>query len=648
MPSHPEMPTGANLPQKQWLFDGFNLGNDTFSLPTEVNPKSLVAMLNGELYGKRAVRPRRGGEPLGDSMGSAPVDGLFQFKEGVNNHILGICGGELKRYNINNLTWESVEGGTFTPGLRTRGTKMRGALYMGNGIDDFSRYTDNEVERFSAVPAPSNLVVTTGGTPGTTRYGFQVTTVTAKGESLPTDVFYIDTGADLLTTTNHLKIAFDRVDESQVLGYNIYGRTDTGYGITMMKRVDQPSTGNIEWTDDGSVIPTPWLPPTGDGTDGLKAAMWEQLKGALIAAGVPGQEHAVFFSGTGQRYESFSPAHNGGWVMVRPGDNDRGVSGLAPFENKMIVPKEKSVHQFYFDNQTGDAVLQELITYVGCGAPGSIVVMENDIIFLDSERKLRILGYEPNFQAAIRTTSLSEGRVQSLFNEIDPAYIRNSEGIYHKGRYMLAVTTAGSTVNNQVLVYDRRYLSFLGKWTGKNAHVRSWLTWDGVDGNQRLFAGSSDPDGQVFEVDVEGKLTDWDGSAVQTNLRFRNEDVGNPGQTKIWKWGDFRLYRITGTIKIKTIMDGVLTIDEKSFTSRVRTGWNVVKWNTQRWGTPTGLPASATDLDQTRRKELYNTGQSLQFEVSKSDATSDFIIVSIRGEAFLMPTEVFDSTRYIN
>jgi len=234
-----------------------------------------------------------------------------------------------------------------------------------------------------------------------------------------------------------------------------------------------------------------------------------------------------------------------------------------------------------------------------------------------------------------------------LFDEIDPQKIMSAEAVYHKGRYMLAVTGSGSEVNDRVIVYDRRYLAFLGRWTGKNTHVRSWLVYDGIDGKKRLFAGSSDNDGVVFEVDVEGKLTDHDGSAVETTARFRNEDLKNSGQVKIWKWSDIRLFRIYGTIKLKTIMDGVTTIDERSFTSVVRTGWGIVRWNTQRWGTQTGESASASDLDQTRRKEIYESGNSLQFEVSKTNAQTDFILVSIRGEAFLLPTEVFDSTKYI-
>lgn len=644
-----DMPIGSGLATKGWNFDGFQQGNDTFSLATEASKNALVSMLNAEIYGKRSVRPRRGGEALGSALGSAPIDGLFQYREGVINDIMAICAGQLKKFDINNLVWNNVSGGTFSTGARTRAVKMRGALYFGNAIDDFTKYTEGGgIQTFTAVAAPSGGAVSPQGTPGTSAYSYQLTTVTAKGESLPSTAFTTSTGNAELDQTDFNRVTFNRSSDALILGYNLYGRATTGNGRTLMKFIPQPASGStVTFDDDGTITPTIWLPPDGDSTDGIKARFWEQLKGSLVGGGVIGQEHRIFYSGTGDKYESFSPAHNGGWADVRPGDNDIGVNGLAPFESKIIVPKQKSVHQFYFDTQSGDAVIQELISYVGCGAIGSIVVMENDIALIDAERKLRIFGYEPNFQASIRTTSLSEGRTQSLYDEIDPAKIQNCEAVYHKGRYILAATGRGSEVNDRIFVYDRRYLAFIGKWTGKNAHVRCWLVYDGIDGQNRLFAGSSDDDGVVFEFDVEDKLTDHDGSPVVTNLRFRNEDLGNSGQQKIWKWSDFRLYRIQGTVRLKTVMDGVQTIDERDFTSQVRVGWGIVRWGTQLWGTTTGVAASASDLDQTRRKEIYELGNSLQHEISKSDARTDFILVSMRGEAFLLPTEVFDSNKYI-
>lgn len=644
----PTIKGGQNLPSKSWNFDGFNLGVNNFSLATELKGNELAQLTNMELYGKKSLRPRRGGSRLGNVVGATgQVDGLFQFKDVGVNEILAIVGGTLKKYNPTTSNWDAVTGGTFTTDLRTRGVKMRSALYLGNGTDDFSKYVPTAVSKFTAVAAPTGLAVTPQGTTGTTKYSYEITTNTDKGESLPCTAVEITNGNATLDTTNKNQVVFNRRTDSQVVSYGIYGRSTTGMGRTLITTIPQPASGaTITWIDDGSLSPSIWLPPDGDSTDGVSASIWEQLRGSLVAAGNPDQKHRMFFSGTGDRYESFSPSHNGGWVDVRPGDNDTGINGFAPFESKIIVLKEGSIHQFYFSPTTGDAVIQELITYVGCGAPGSVVVMENEVAFLDSDRKMRILGYEPNYAAAIRTTSLSEGRVQATFDEIDPNYIGNCEAVYHKGRYILAATSQGSTQNDMVIVYDRKYLAFLGKWTGADCKVRCWVVYDGIDKKKRLFAGSSQ-DGWVFEFDVEGKLTNHDGSIINSLLRTRNEDHGNSGQSKLQKWADLRLFRIQGTLTLKVILNGVTTLYEKSFSSTTSSGWGIKRWGVVRWGVSTGIAASISDFDKTYRKEIYEISNSLQFELTKNTANADFILVSMRGEALLLPTEVFDSANII-
>lgn len=639
------LPTGSSLPERGWAFDGFNLGNNTFSLATELRGMELAQLINMELHGKRSLRPRRGGQNLGAGLGGARIDGLFQYKEGATNEILGISGGTLKKLNLSTLVWDAITGGNFTSGLRTRGVKLRSALYLGNGTDDFSKYNGTAVSKFTAVAAPAGLAVAPQGTTGTEKYEYTVTTVTAKGQSLPATNVSITNGNSILSATVFNRVTFTRRTEEQVIGYNIFGRKTSGMGVTLMKYIDQPASGTtVTFDDDGSITPQVWLPPDGDSTDGPSLDIWEQLRGSLV--GAKSGTHRFFYSGTGERYESFSPSHNGGWVDLRPGDNDTGITGMAPFESKVVISKQRSIHQFYFSPTTGDAVIQELITYVGCGAPGSMLVMENDIAFVDSERKFRILGYEPNYTASIRTTSLSEGRVQSLFDEIDPNYLTNCEAVYFKGRYILSATSQGSTQNDFCIVYDRKYLAFLGKWNGADCHARCWLVWDGVGKRQKLFAGSSDTD-DVFEFDVEGKLTNHDDTAIPSLVRTRNEDLANSGQQKLWKWADFRLYRIQGTVKIKTILNGTTTIDTKSFSSRTSSGWGVKKWGETMWGVSTGTASTASDIDKTYRKEIYEIGNSLQFEITKDGSQDDFTLVSMRGKALLLPEEVFETANVI-
>lgn len=652
--SNRPLPAGRQLPSKSWKFDGFKLGEDTFSLPTELNPSALAKMYNMEIFGKRSVRPRRGSRILDAAVGTGSmVDGLFQYKQNNGdgtsiNELLALVGGTMYKYNRSTGLLDSeVTGATLTSGYVTRATKLRGSLYLGNGEDKFTKYDGTNLVQYTAVEPPTGLAVTPVGTTGTTAYEYTITTVTGKGESLPATNVGITNGNATLDATNKNSVVFNRRTDSQVIGYNLYGKSTLGTGVTLMKYIEQPASGaTITFVDDGTYDQTTVLPPDGDMTDGIKASMWGNLKGSLVAAGVVGEEDTFFYTGTGERYESFSPAHNGGWVVINPGANDLGITGFAPFEDKYIIAKENSIHQFYFDLTTGEAVVQELISYVGCGAPDSMIVVENDIFFIDSDKKLRVLGYEPNYFSAIRTTSLSEGRTQSNFNEIDDDMLSQAAAVYNDGKYLVAVATTASTYNNRVIGYDRKYLSFTGINEGKGCNIRSWLVWDGYDGKSRIFAGASD-DNVVFEYGVEGQLSEYDGSAIHSYVRTRSEDLGNSGQTKLWNWVDVRLYRTQGTVYFQPIIDGENYLEERSFSSQSRTGWGVVQFGTVMWGEQEGTPASASDLDKTYRREVYEMGGSVQYEIGKNDTITDFVLVSMKGKALVLPEEVFDSENYI-
>lgn len=645
MPRQP-IPFGnsQNLPTREWKFDGFNLAVNTFSLYTELAGQELGNMINGEVVGKRSIRPRRGGSLLGAGLGGSSVDALLPFRQGSDNDFYGISGGNIKKYNSGTDEWDTIVSAAFTANLRTRGVKIKGKYFLGNGTDDETNFDGTTASTATAVAAPTGLGVTPQGTPGTSKYSYSITTVTDKGQSLPSTEVDITTGAEALDETDFNRVVFNRRTESNVIGYNVFGRTAAA-GRTLMKFIAQPASGaTVTYDDIGNDMPGNFLEPEGDSTDGLKFSIVEQLRGSIIAAGVTGEEHRLFYTGTGANYASWSPAYNGGWVDVREGDNDLGITGLAPLEQNIIVTKENSIHQFTFSASTGDAVLQELITYVGCAAPGSIVVMENDLAFVDAERKFRILGYEPNYTAGYRTTSISESRVDSLFGAIDPDKLSNLEAVYFKGRYYLAYTPQGQTSNSEVLVYDRKYLAFLGKWTGADCHVKCWAVWNGVDGRKRLYAGGSDSD-DVWEMETQ--LPEHDNTAVEFSMLTRNEDLKNPGQQKIWKWLDMRLYQISGSLTLRIILDGTRTLVTKSFSSTYRSGWGVKRWGTTRWGLSTGTPASSSDLDRTYRREIYEPANSMQFELTKSGAQDDFTLVSMRGEALMLPTEVFDTNYYI-
>ena len=108
---------GSTLSKREWQFDGWINGVNTFALATELRGTELGQLTNGELYGKRAIRPRRGGSLLGSALSGNEIDGLFQYKEGSVNDIQALSGGVLKKYNTGTGGWDTISGATFTANI---------------------------------------------------------------------------------------------------------------------------------------------------------------------------------------------------------------------------------------------------------------------------------------------------------------------------------------------------------------------------------------------------------------------------------------------------------------------------------------------------------------------------------------------------
>lgn len=622
--------SGADPKPVPWKFNGFKRGVDSYSLDTEVHPNALSDAENMELYGRSSVRPRRGCADLGAAMGNDPVDGLFVYRTSSVDELLGLSGGTLSKYNSVSSDWDAVSGGSFTSGLRTRGTQLRDNFYFGNGTDDLAKYNGTSVSTFTNQTAPAGLAVTAKGSTGTDAYSYEVTTVTENGESLPCTAVEITNGNATLDTSNYNELSWTRKTDASVIGYNIYGRRLTGLGRTLMIFVDQPASGaTITWNDKGTITPQIWLPPEGDSTGGEKMTVIEGLRGSLI--GFKQGDDRFFWTGTGTKYESFSPSHNGGWADIRRGDGDGGIMGGGNHEKNYYIFKKHSIHKFYF-NTEGEGVLEEVILGVGCGAPGSVAFVENDLFYIDSDKKLRVLGYEPNYYGTIRTATLSEGRAQSYLDQIDDDMLSEVEAVYFKNRYLLAAAGAGSTNNDMIIPYDRHYLAFLGKWTGWD--VRCWVIW-----NNHLYAGSSDS-GQVFECCV-GRNDNSTG--ISSRLVTRNEDLGNFSQSKFWEWADFRFFAIRGELKIKTIVDGAVTVDERTISSQAYAGISGAMVGGFMPGEATGTGYTYQAVDRPYRKSIEESARTLKFEVSKTGYDDDFTLISVSGRALPEPEEVFDT-----
>lgn len=233
---------------------------------------------------------------------------------------------------------------------------------------------------------------------------------------------------------------------------------------------------------DGSTVTRPGTMP--------KAQASVIYKGYHVAFGVPGQPFRLYFAPPKEpsrftRSSAPSDPNDVGLnnatevpgATVFSGDdtpraidinkNDgQKVTGLGFFQDVLIVFKENSIYQLYF-NSTNGFVVERISSSYGCVSHGSIASVENDCYFL-TDKGVYVLGNEPNYYASIRTNELSS-RVKTLLQRINPAFWERCRGYYHDDRYFLSVPLDQSSTNNTVVVYDRRFYAW-AYWTNINAN----------------------------------------------------------------------------------------------------------------------------------------------------------------------------------
>lgn len=165
-------------------------------------------------------------------------------------------------------------------------------------------------------------------------------------------------------------------------------------------------------------------------------------------------------------------------IDINKNDGQR-VTGLGFFQDVLIVFKENSIYQLYFNAANG-FVVERISSSYGCVSHGSIASVENDCYFL-TDKGVYVLGNEPNYYASIRTNELSS-RVKTLLQRINPSNWERVRGYYTDDRYFLSVPLDANTTNNAVVVYDRRFYS--------------WAYWDNIRAQDFLVFKDRDGDGK--------------------------------------------------------------------------------------------------------------------------------------------------------
>lgn len=287
-------------------------------------------------------------------------------------------------------------------------------------------------------------------------------------------------------------------------------------------------------------------------------------------------------------------------------NDGQAITGLGFFQDVLLVFKERSIYQLYF-NSTNGFVVERISDSYGCVSHGSITSVENDCYFL-TDKGIYVLGNEPNYYASIRTNELSS-RVKTLLQRINPACWERVRGYYFDDRYFLSVPLDQSTTCNAMIVYDRRFYAW-AHWTNINANDMIAFTDKAGDGKTHFYFTEY---GSATMCEFTPGAYNDKGAAIECSFITRAFEGKAIDREKYWYVIRPIFRRTTGAVQISFITEKGSQGKPVSIAADLLGGLGVDQFGALTWGTSQHDTYTDVDMglsDETGTAESSETDQS--------------------------------------
>jgi len=481
-----------------------NLISDALIKDTEASD-----LLNIEFVESGCPAKRRGCTQVGDTVGSN-VKGLgAYYKADGTKELLARMGTGLRKFN--GSVWTAITGVTFTD-IDTNFVQARDSVYLHNGTDQMTVY------------AGSTCSQPTTGVVGKFGIFYAGVHVVSGNTNFPSRV-YLSNPANASDFTGSSGTASAGGSSTLTDSTKAWGVNDfASQTIKITAGTGAGQTRTIA-SNTATVITT--------------ATAWT----------------------TQPDNTSVYTIASGNYIDISKDDGDK-IMGLGKWGEYLIVFKERSTYQLSFDT-SGIPIVKNLGLGVGCVSHRSVETVDNDLYFL-SRNGVRVLGNEPNYYNVIRTNELS-ARVFTEIDTLADAYASKASAIFFDYKYFLSIPQGGTTTNNVILVYDKRYTSW-SKWTGISANC--FTTFIDSSNVESLYC-ASDTTGKVAKL-----LTNYSdmGTAINSYWVSKNFDFKNFDRNKRFTDATFAFRKIAGSVKVDFIVDGETTVKTISLGSSSASG----------------------------------------------------------------------------
>ena len=622
-------------PLKTASWDSFRGGLNTLLRPQELKKDELSQADNLMLVGS-GIPTKRWGSANYHLAGAATgsVRGMTPYYNGDTNELLAITDwGYMTKKN--GASYTIITGASWASGFNVEMTQLKNNIYIVNGQRELVKYNGSGLVGYATLATPSGVLVTNfSGATGKTSWSWRVSAESQVGETLAsTAVSLASLPQDLSQTLIYLTWSAVSAASGVLKGYNVYRGIP---GDETLLAFTGPDV--LRYDDRGQPASQLTQTPLTDTTGGPIAKYLIRSKDRLILAGLPGKPTVVYVSGRAteaplNNQERFHWSAGGGFVDVDPDTGDD-ITGLAVFQEKIIVFKENSVWQVTLDtidfgNYTILDPQYKLITASqGCSSNRSVVPVENDLLFF-GRKGVYVLGYEPGMLGdTLRTNELSV-KVRPFILGLTQAQIQNASANYINNKYILSFPGKG-----QSLCFDRERNCFMGPWS-ISFDPRSWTKYvDSAWDEQWLAADGTD----TYVSRFSDTLNDDKGTTITTFLRTKKEDFDN---WTIFKnienvFATFR--NVLGNIAVNIRLEGTggETTTAKSFSISATAGaagWGTDGWGLTQWGDSENTGGTAEANELVRQANLNKIARSFQIEVQTSNRNDKYELLGFYVEA---------------
>jgi hypothetical protein len=616
------------------VWDSFRRGLNLLLQDIELQEEELKRADNLILKGA-GILTQRPGTANYFLAGSGKVRGLqpYYSKSGTKEILALTDAGYFVRKN--NASYSIIPGSSFPSGTDVSSVQIYDKVFLTSTSSELRKYDGTTIYPYVGLSRPTSLTATkSSGTTGAFTWSWRVSSESGVGETLASDAVTVDQLPENLTTTNYVTISWSSI--ANAAGYVIYGREPGGE--TYLTRVPPSST---TWLDTGSNIPSLFsFPPESDFTAGPQGKIMITQREHLVIGNISGNPSRVVVSGGGPNIDKFHWSKGGFYIDVNKDDGEE-ITGLAAFENKIIVWKTRSTYQVTYsynaDVGTVEPTVQQINGALGCVAPMTVTAVENDIFFVGQRAgggiSLNSLGYEPNFTTVLRTKEIS-ARVRPELESVNQARSGEMWSIFWKNIYWLFYPVGTSVM--KCIGYDRERLAWLGPFNFPNNPARGKIFYDSSNLEHVLYGDGND--GYVTEIS-DGFASDK-GVSFSWTFLSRKEFVKDPFRLKNLQAIFTHLRNVKGQVSVAIIIEDTsgVTNTAANFTvsgNQVLAGWGSFAWGkpdrtfTPKWGYQPS--ASTTNTAEIIKYIQLNKSRIRSYQVQITGTGSLAEIIAIKG-----------------